>query len=86
MLAQRCMSAVIQTVCTVGSWVVSISLISYTQSAPVFIEHPCLMKLPVSYYRYVQCDAIHVRSCLLSGCRKYGIVRCTPRERTCVSY
>ena len=40
------------------SWVVNI-LISYIQSAPVFIEHLCLKKLPVSY---VQCDTTHVMS------------------------
>ena len=65
--------------CIVGagySWVMT-SPISYTQSAPVFIKHLCLMKLPVSCYHYVQFDATHVRSvlyCLLSGHRTYGNV------------
>ena len=49
-----------------ASWVVNIiSLVSCTQSAPVFIHHLCLIKLPVSYYHYVRCD---VRSLLVLYC------------------
>ena len=44
------------------------SLVSYPLSAQVFIHHPCLMKLPVSYYHYAQCDATHVRSLLVLYC------------------
>ena len=65
----------LSTVGAACSWVVKLifSLISYAKCAPVFVEHLCLTKLPVTCYeRALRCT--------------YRIVTCTPGERTCVSY
>ena len=92
---QRWMSAVCNSIQTVlkimcATYSESLpSLISYTQSALVLIEH----QVPVSYYNYVQCGTTHVRSLYshyplfrTNTVHTYGIVMCTQGECTCMSY
>ena len=71
MYAKYCSYACNLRVGAACSWIVNIitytqlcSLVSYTPSALVFVhvQHPCLMKLPVSYDHYVQCYATRVKA------------------------
>ena len=68
----------------------SARLIRYTQSAPVFIQHLCLMKLLVSYYVSCMCSVTqHLYSLPLhfwAGAAHVSLSHVHPVKRTCASY